>query len=342
VNWLGFLQDEYYGNPLSAYLISGAAFAGMIAGFLIVRRLARRSGTNLATELMEQVRVHELVLVALDLARRSLELPHRFEHVAHTVAVLVIAWRIVGLLSTLAAYGIRRTILSDPADRANQDTAHAATLAAKSLIWIGAALFVLSNAGYNVSSMVAGLGIGGIAVALAAQAVLGDLFSAVALYLDKPFVVGDFIKVGDFWGTVEHVGIKTTRVRSRDGEMLIFPNSNLTSSRIQNFRPPLERRALVNFSVPLDTPAETLRRLPEQLRKVAEKTPNVRFERAHLAQFQESGLQYEVVFYVSHPEYVVYMDRQQSVLIGLLEAMRADGIPLAQPTRTVVIDGKLP
>jgi len=335
-----FFQHEYLGNPMSAYLFGGAVFLGVVWGFLAARRLAARGGPSLATDLIDQVRAFELVVVALGLATRELDLPHRAEHALRAVTVLVIAYRAIGLLSTVAGYAIRRTILSDPSDRANRDTAATATLAAKGLIWIGAALFVLSNAGYNVSSLVAGLGIGGVAVALAAQAVLGDLFSAIALYLDKPFLVGDVIKVGDFFGTVEHVGMKTTRVRSLGGELLVFPNSSLTSARIQNFRQMTERRALISFSVPLATPTETLKKIPEQIRLIVEKTPGVRFDRAHLAQFLESGLQYEAVFYVLNPDYAVYMDRQQAVLLALLEALRADGIPLAQPTRSVVIEGK--
>lgn len=229
-------------------------------------------------------------------------------------------------------------MLADSSDRDNDATAHAATMAVKALIWLAAALFVLSNLGFNVTSMLAGLGIGGIAVALAAQAVLGDLFSAVAIYLDKPFVVGDSIKVADFSGTVEHIGIKTTRVRSLGGELLVYPNSALTSARIQNFRRMEERRVVIHFAVPLGTSTETLRAIPQQAAAVVNKTPDARFGRAHLFQYQEFGLQFEVVFHVLSADYARYMDVQQAVLIGLLEALRADGVALAQPT-TVMMPG---
>lgn len=334
-------QHEYFGNPASAYFFAGVIFLAIVWSFLVVRRLAARAGQTLGRDLIEQVRAYELVLVSIGFAVRSLDLPHRLEHALHAVVVIVAAYRIIGLLSTVAEYSIKRTILSDPNDRANQDTAATATLAAKGLIWLGAILFVLSNEGFNVTSMIAGLGIGGIAVALAAQAVLGDLFSAVAIYLDKPFVVSDSIKVGDFTGTVEHIGVKTTRVRSRDGEMLVFPNSLLTTSRIQNYRQLEERRAVLSFSVPLATPTSTLRRIPDQIRAIINATPNARFQRAHLSEFQESGLQFEAVYFVLRPDYDSFMDCQQAVLLSVLDALRADGIPLAQPTRTVVIEGKV-
>lgn len=335
-----FLRDEYYGNPMSAYLLAGATFAAAVWIFLVLRRLANKVRPTLASDLIDQVRAHELVIVALDFAVRSLDLPSRFEHALHVVTLLVIAWRLVGLLSTIAKYSIDKTILSDPQDRANYATAQTANLAVKGLIWVATILFVLSNLGFNVSSVLTGLGIGGVAVALAAQAVLGDLFAAIAIYVDKPFIVGDQIKVAEFFGTVEHIGMKTTRVRSLSGELLVYPNSVLTSQRIQNFQRMTERRVVINFSVPMATSVETLRKIPSQVAAVVNKTPDLRFGRAHLSLYQDSGhLQFEVVFYVLSADYVIYMDAQQAVLIGVLEALRADGIILAQPT-TVMIPGK--
>jgi small-conductance mechanosensitive channel len=335
----GFLQREYLGNPTSAYMLAGATFMAAVWIFLIVRRLANRVRPSLASDLIDQVRSYELVIVALDFAVRTLDLPHRFEHALHVVTVLVVAYRVVGFLSTIAHYSIHKTILSDPADLDNHAAAHTAKLGATALIWLGAILFVLSNLGFNVSSVLTGLGIGGVAVALAAQAVLGDLFSAIAIYLDKPFVVGDTIQVADFLGTVEHIGMKTTRVRSLGGELLVYPNSMLTGARIQNFRRMTERRIMINFSVPLGTSTETLKNIPLQVAAVAHQTPYVRFGRAHLSLYQGSGLQFEVVFFVLSSDYTIYMDAQQTILIGLLEALRADGIALAQPT-TVMIPGK--
>jgi small-conductance mechanosensitive channel len=334
----GFLHREYFENPVSAYFLAAATFTAAVWIFLVVRRIANRVRPSLASDLIDQVHRYEVAIVALDFAVRTLDLPARLEHALHVVTILVVAYRVVGLLSTLARYSIHKTIMSDPADIANYATAQTATLAVKSLIWVAAILLTLSNLGFNVTSMLAGLGIGGIAIALAAQAVLADLFAAVAIYVDKPFVVGDTIKVADFFGTVERIGIKTTRVRSLGGELLIYPNSALTTTRIQNFQKMVERRIVVNFDVPLGTATETLRKIPSQVAAVVNKTPNLRFGRAHLSLFQESSFQYEVVFFVLSPDYAVYMDAQQAALLGVLESLRADGIDLAQPT-TVMIPG---
>ncbi|MFI5347864.1 MAG: mechanosensitive ion channel family protein [Elusimicrobiota bacterium] len=339
---LAFLQNEYFGNPVSAYTLAGVTFLAITWVFLVTRRVLRTHLPGLASDLLVQVHRHELAVVALYLAARPLELPARLDTALHAVFVLVVAYRLVGLLTTAATYAIRHAMVENSADPASRDTAAAATMLVKGVIWMAALLFALSNLGFNVTSLLAGLGIGGVAVALAAQAILGDLFSAVAIYLDKPFVVGDSIKVGDFFGTVQHIGVKTTRIRSLGGELLVFPNSSLTSSRIQNFRDLSARRVLFNFSVPLGTPAATLAKIPEQLRAITAKTPDIRFDRAHLAAILDTGFQYEVVFHVLNGDYALYMDRQQSILLGLVAALDADGIALAQPTRNVVVTGKMP
>jgi small-conductance mechanosensitive channel len=332
------LHREFYGNSMSAYALAAAYFLAIVWGYLVLKRVASKRGPALGGELIAQIRLWELLIVALDVAVRSLDLPHRFAAALHAATVLVVAWRVIGLLSALAGFAIRKTILSDTEDRANLETAQAATVVARALIWGGAVLFALSNLGFNVSSMLAGLGIGGIAVALAAQAALGDLFAAISIYLDKPFVAGDAIQVGDKSGTVEHIGVKTTRVRSLDGELLVYPNSTLASARIQNFRQLQERRAVVSFSVPLDTPTEVLRRIPEQARGIISAQPHVRFDRAHLAAILDAGLQFEIVFYVLDARYAAFMDRRQAVLLAILDALQADGISFATPKTTVVLE----
>lgn len=349
MNRFVFLQREFLGNPVSAYLWAAATFLAVLWGVLVarrlilarLRRLAEKTQTDLddfAVDMLEQIRAPEVYIIAAYIAARPLDLPAKFDGAFHSVLVIVVAYRMAALLSTTAGYFIRRMVLAGGTDAAHVETANTAGFAARVLLWAGAFMFVLGNLGFNVTSMVAGLGISGIAVALAAQAVLGDLFSAMAIYLDKPFTVGDAIKVGDAVGSVEHIGIKTTRVRALSGEMLVFPNSLLTSTRIQNFKHLDERRVVLTFAVPLATPVSTLRRIPERVRAVVDGTPTTRFDRSHLAVFRESGLEFESVFYVTSPDYGVYMDRRQAVLLGVLDALRADAVPLAQPTRTLVIE----
>lgn len=342
------------GNEVADYLYAAAVFLGVLWGFLLARRLiidrlraiAKLTATDLddvAVEMLELIKAPECYLLALYAAAQQLRMHARFDRALHVVVVVVVAYRIMTMLQAAAAYGIKKTVLADGNDLAHQETAQTVTLAAHALIWVGAVLFTLSNLGFNVSSMIAGLGITGIAVALAAQAVLGDLFSAVAIYLDKPFTVGDAIKVGDMTGTVQHIGIKTTRVRALAGEMLVFPNAQLTSSRIQNFRDVAVRRHQANLLLSLQTTPEQLKKAVATARQIVENTPTVRFERAHFHVVRENGFELELVFHVLDADYNVYMDRVQAVLLGFVEALRADGVRLASPQRLVRVEsGALP
>jgi small-conductance mechanosensitive channel len=354
VNYPDFLTQNFMGNEVVDYVYAALVFVGTLWGFLLVRKLiidrlrslAKLTATDLddvAVELLELIKAPECYLLALYTATRPLHMNARFDHAIHVVVVIVIAYRVTTMLQAAAAYGIRQTVLADGTDEAHQATAQTVTLAAHGVIWVGAVLFTLSNLGFNVSSMIAGLGISGIAVALAAQAVLGDLFAAVAIYLDKPFVVGDAIKVGDMAGTVQHIGVKTTRVRALTGEMLVFPNAMLTGQRIQNFRDVQVRRHQASLLLSLGTSTEQLKKLPGLLQDIIEKTPTTRFERAHLLAVRENGFELEFVFHVLSTDYNVYMDRVQAVLTGFVERLRAEGVSLASPARSVVIEGgKLP
>jgi small-conductance mechanosensitive channel len=198
-------------------------------------------------------------------------------------------------------------------------------------------VLALSNLGVNVTALVAGLGIGGVALALALQNILGDLFASLAIVLDKPFVVGDFVVVGDLSGTVEHVGLKTTRVRSLSGEQIVFGNKDLLESRIRNFKRMNERRVLFRVGVVYDTPPEVLSRIPGLLRRLVEAEPGLRFERAHFKELADSALTFEVVYFVLNPDYGTYMDIHQRILFGLVERFAAEGIEFAYPTRTVYL-----
>jgi small-conductance mechanosensitive channel len=345
-----FLRQDYLGNSVTEYSLAAATFVAVLAGFLIGRRvlidrlraLAKMTATHLddlAVDMLEKIRVPECYLIAFYFALRPLEVHAKFDRALHMAVVIVVAYRIVTMLQAAVGYGVDRMIMAGAGSEANRGTAQTVTLAAQGVIWLGAFLFVLSNLGFNVTSMIAGLGISGIAVALAAQAVLGDLFSAVAIYLDKPFVVGDAIKVGDLIGTVEHIGVKTTRVRSLNGELLVFPNSTLTSTRIQNYQQLTERRSVIAFQLPADTAPSLLRKVSGHARAAVAKAKDARFERAHLSGVREGSLEFELVFYVGGQDYNAFMDAQEAVLLDLLESLRLEGVVLTGPSRRVTAAG---
>jgi small-conductance mechanosensitive channel len=209
--------------------------------------------------------------------------------------------------------------------------------ASRVLLWSLIILLVMDNLGINVTTLLAGLGIGGIAIALALQNILADLFASLSILLDKPFETGDFISVGDFLGTVEHIGLKTTRIRSLSGEQNIFSNTDLLQSRIRNYKRMSERRVVFSFGVIYQTPAEKLRTIPATVREIIESQKQVRFDRAHFKQYGDSSLDFEVVYYVLSPDFNLYMDIQQNINFSLYERFAREQIEFAYPTRTLIM-----
>lgn len=211
----------------------------------------------------------------------------------------------------------------------------------RTVLWAVVLLLILDNLGFNVTTLVASLGIGGVAVALAVQNILGDLFASLSIAIDKPFVIGDFIIVDDLTGTVEHVGLKTTRVRSLSGEQIIFSNNDLLKSRIRNYKRMRERRAVFGIGVTYDTPPEQLEALPGLIREAIEAQSEARFDRAHFKSFGPSSLDFEAVYYVLQPDYPVYMDVQQAINLQLVRSLAARNIEFAFPTQTLHLSGAM-
>ena len=210
--------------------------------------------------------------------------------------------------------------------------------ALQGLLVIALVLAALSNLGVNVGALLAGLGVGGIAVALAAQNVLGDLFGSLSIVLDKPFIVGDFIVVGNEAGTVENIGIKTTRVRSLSGEQLVFSNKDLLESRVKNFKRMWQRRVVLKFSVPYWTPLSKVKSIPGWIQHYIKEESLLTFERSHLASYDELGLTFETVFWVKDPDYNKYMDIQQTLMHKILERFAHEDVAFARPTRSLLFN----
>ncbi|MDE2314346.1 MAG: mechanosensitive ion channel family protein [Elusimicrobia bacterium] len=204
-------------------------------------------------------------------------------------------------------------------------------------VWIGIAAFILENMGVNITTAVAGLGIGGVAIALAAQQILGDLFSSFVIFVDKPFKVGDFIVVDGLMGTVEHVGIKTTRLRSLGGEMLVMANSDLTKSRLHNYQQMTQRRVIFGFGVTYQTPVDKMRAIPGMVREIFSSLDKAKLDRVNFKDFGDSSMDFEVVYYVLSPDYGLYMNIQESINLAMLERFTEEKIDFAYPTRTVFL-----
>lgn len=348
MNWLEY---RFYGNTVFEWVVAvGIAFGAAILFYyayrIVLYRLrgyAARTTTaidDFAVEVMEGTRPLFLVVVALYLGSQYLELPPKPVRIVDRVAV-------VALLIQIALWGSRAVVWwLTPAmqNRNSHDNARVATVSvlgfiARLVLWSVIILVILDNVGINITALVASLGIGGIAVALAVQSILGDIFASLSIALDKPFVEGDFIIVENEMGTVEHVGLKTTRIRSLSGEQIIFANNDLLKSRIRNYKRMAERRVVFGFGVVYETSAATLKRLPAMVRAIVEAQPKVRFDRAHFKGYGDSSLDFEVVYFVQDPDYNLYMDIQQAINLELFTRLGEERVSFAYPTRTLYVHG---
>jgi small-conductance mechanosensitive channel len=337
-----------WGNPVSEWLIAiGIAVVsflllGALKRFVVFRlgKWAEQTETDVDDMLIDLVkRTRRLYLVVLALWCASHYLKPSTEvyyyiHLTLKVATLLQAglW-CVGVVD----YGVGKLTKGTSADPGKAMGAHVLGMIGRALAWTAIGLMLLSLVMHEtITTLVTGLGVGGIAVALALQNVLGDLFASISILLDKPFVLGDAIVVGDFNGTVEHIGIKTTRLKSVNGEQLIMGNADLAHSRIRNFKRLQERRSVFTIGVTYQTPREKLERIPGMLKEIIERTPQVRFDRAHFAKLGDFSLQFEAAYFVQHPDYQTYMDAQQAINFEMLRRFEREGIEIAYPTQTVL------
>jgi small-conductance mechanosensitive channel len=277
-----------------------------------------------------------MLFVAFWIGALWLDLPPSISFFLDTALMLFLIIQVAIWATTIVGELVKHFVRLQVEGEATQiATTAALTFVGKLVIWSVALLLLVENLGYDVSALVAGLGVGGIAVALAAQNILGDLFASLSILFDKPFVVGDFIIVDDLLGTVEKVGLKTTRVRSLFGEQLIFSNNDLLSSRIKNYKRMAERRVVFTLGVTYQTSAEKLELLPGIIKETIEKQEQVRFDRAHFKGYGDFALLFETVYWVTDPDYNLYMDIQQEINLVLFRRFEAEGIEFAYPTQTI-------
>lgn len=304
-----------------------------------VRAFAARTETDLddlVVELLEKTKILLIGIVALWAATRPLALSPQAESVIRAVLV-------IGLLVQAGFWGMGATnyLLRRWSQQQGDSDAGIATavgvvgFVVRLALWALLLLTALGTLGINIGPFIASLGIGGVAVALALQNVLGDLFGSLSIILDRPFVVGDFVTIGTESGNVEHVGLKTTRIRSLSGEQLVLSNSDILSARIRNYGRMQERRIVFALGVEYGTTPEQLRAIPGIVKQAVESCEQARFDRCHFKSFGDSSLDFETVYYVSVPDYAAYMDAQQAINLQLFERFGAEGIAFAFPTRTL-------
>lgn len=347
---MDFLTQVYWNNSLQQWLIAlgiaVAAFAVLkIAQRVLVRRLrslSKRTSTDIDDMLVDMLRGTKrivLLVAAVGIGAQYLVLSAGVARVLGQITFIAVLLQVAVWGNHLVQYLIGRAMRRRAEEGDSSGSLAALGFLSRIVLWTLVVLIALQNMGIDVTALVAGLGIGGIAIALAAQNILGDLFASLSIIVDRPFVVGDTINVDTFTGTVEHVGLKTTRVRSVSGEQLVFSNTDLLQSRIRNFKRMEERRVLFLLGVEYGTSADALRRIPNLVRGVIESVEGVRFDRAHFKEFGASSLNFEVVYFITSPDYATYMDLNQTVNFGIHEVFTREGIAFAFPTQTLHLAG---
>lgn len=347
--FMDILQREFYHNRVSDYLVCLAILAGgtlliWAVEAVAVRRLKKWAESTSATIddfLVGRVHGTGLPLAYLGLfqaALRTLSLTPRLERILDVAGMVLLTLLAIAFVVALVRYGFEEYIRKRGEDAARDRALKGAIGLVKALVWILGTLFLLDNLGFRISTVVAGLGIGGIAVALAAQTVLGDLFAYFTILFDRPFEIGDFVIVGDFMGTVERLGIKTTRLSSLGGEQIIMSNKDLTDSRVRNYKRMMKRRVVFRLGVTYQTPAERLREIPEIVAAIFREVEGTALDRVHFFSYGDFSLVYEIVYYVDGNDYTRYMDVQQAVNLRIYEEFGKRRIEFAYPTQTLFLN----
>lgn len=331
-------------------ILAATVFSAVLGGLLIaktfiarqLRRLAARKELDLLgypEHIVNATRFPFLCGVSLLVAISQLDLPPRYDKLIHYAWIIVFVSQVALWANEMISVWVERAFARHREINPSGAThLMVAGLVARIVLWSLATLVALDNLGFNISTLMASLGIGGIAVALAVQNILGDVFSSVSIALDKPFVIGDFIVVDSYMGTVEYVGLKTTRIRSLGGEQIVFSNSELLKNRIRNYKRMQERRVQFEFGIAYETPIDAVERIPGMVKEIVTADAlDTRFDRAHFKAFGNSALLFEVVYYVLTPDYNQYMDIQQAINLELMRRFSKRGITFAYPTQTLYI-----
>ena len=342
------LNKVFLGNTVLTYLTALAIF---IAGIIIInifkkivlkrlKKWAEKTETTLDDYLIrgiEKAIVPLLYYGSFYLGIKTLKIDPEISTVINDVSIIFVTFLALRIITSFIGYSLS-SFVRKRGSEARQKEIKGITTIITLLIWTVGLVFLLDNLGLKVTSVITGLGIGGIAIALAAQAVLGDLFAFFVIFFDRPFEIGDFLIIGDKMGAVEHIGLKTTRLRSLGGEQLIFSNKDLTDSRIQNYKRMERRRIVFQIGVIYSTKAEQLEEIPIFVRKIIEDQKDTTFDRGHFASYGDFSLNFQFVYYVLSPDYNKYMDTQQAINLDIYKEFEKRGLEFAFPTQTLFLN----
>jgi small-conductance mechanosensitive channel len=343
-----FWEISFWGNSVKDWSIALGITVFCFCGAVLLRRivlkrlqrLASKTNSNLddfVIGLLQRSVMPILYVFAVYFGLQYLKLPPQADRMFHIAVLAVTVFFSINIIISIISYSFQQFTPGKDKNSAQAKQAKGILLIIKIVLWVIGTVFLVDNLGYNITTIVTGLGIGGIAIALAAQTILGDLFSYLVIFFDKPFEAGDFIVIGDKSGVVEHIGIKTTRLKTLGGEQLIMSNTDLTNSRVQNFKRMEQRRVVLAIGVTYETSVEHIKQIPQIIREIIEAEQDVKFDRAHFSGFGDFSLNFEIVYYILTSDYVQYMNSQQAINHAILERFATENIDFAYPTQKLVL-----
>jgi small-conductance mechanosensitive channel len=342
-------EHSIFGNTILAYLTSLAIFIACAAVVYVfkhyvlkrLRQLAESTDTgidDLLIDAIDKSLVPVFYFGVFYIALHTLKLSTEFKQGLRVVTIVLLTVLAVRAVISAVNFGLRSYLKKTDNLERGEKQLRGIRILLNFVIWALALVFLLDNLGVKISAVVAGLGIGGVAVALAAQTILGDLFSYFVIFFDKPFQIGDFIIVGEKMGEVEMIGIKTTRLRALGGEQLVFSNKDLTDSRVHNYKKMQRRRVVFKLGVIYQTSSEKLKAIPQIIKSIIQKQQDATFDRAHFSSYGDFSLDFEIVYYVTGADYTKYMDLQQAINLAIFEAFEKEKIEFAYPSQTLFLN----
>ena len=346
------LQNIYLGNTLASYIIAITTFIVLVVfiNFLKkkflskIKNAAAKTKTNFddaVIDVVTSLKPSVAIIIAFYFATRSLTFTPMVSNIIRYIFLFIVIVEAVQIAEKLVIFAIKMYLVKrgkgNAIDKQEEVFLQIMSVFVKVILWGLAILFFLSNVGVNVSSLIAGFGVGGIAIAFALQNILTDLFSSFTILFDRPFIVGDFIIVGTDSGVVQKIGLKTTKIKTSRGEIMIIPNKDLTSARINNMQSLQERREVSNVGVAYETKAAKLKQIPQTIKEIIESADHTRFDRCHLSQMGDSALTFEFVYYITNENYLDYMNAKQHINLAILQSFEKSKIDIAYPTQSIIL-----
>ena len=346
-----FFQQTYFQNRIIDYIISIAIFILLAISIQIIKRIllkllqtwAKKTTTTIDDKFVKAFEqkikpfLNLIYFGAFYISIKQLTIDSHIERFFNIFIIILLTFFGIQFLLSISIYGLETYWVKKEKDLAKKQALKGIITVIKIIVWSIVLIILLDNLGIKISALVAGLGIGGIAIALAAQSILGDLFSYFIIFFDRPFEIGDFIIVGDFLGTIEDIGIKTTRLRSLGGEELIFSNTDLVNSRLRNYKRMKKRRVVFKFGVIYQTSLKQLKEIPKIIKDIINQIDGATIDRVHFSSYGDFSLNFEIVYYVDSRDYNIYMDIQQEINFQLKEIFEKQKIEFAYPTQTVFL-----